>query len=180
MKNQYFGDIKDYFKNGLLRCFAEAGFAVGICWMLTPDDGGLDGQKTGYLNAPTAWRHHNPALFDNLRKAVLQDKVRDTRKVTELVPGSTSWSDLLPEVAGSRRVWLSDCFAVLEQSSLWFFDPDNGIEVPSATRTQRRSPKHLYWDEIAAAWASGRSLLVFQHFAHARTMPRRLSGWRAK
>jgi len=37
MKNQYFGDINDYRKYGLLRCFAEAGLNIGVCWMLTPE-----------------------------------------------------------------------------------------------------------------------------------------------
>ncbi len=48
---------------------------------------------------------------------------------------------------------------------LWFFDPDNGIEVPSAPNRRTRSRKHVYWDELEAVWATGASLLVFQHFA---------------
>ena len=40
MKNQYFGDINDYRKYGLLRLIAKkTGLKIGICWMLTPDDG---------------------------------------------------------------------------------------------------------------------------------------------
>ena len=35
MKNQYFGDINDYVKYGLLRVFS-ATHRVAVCWMLTP------------------------------------------------------------------------------------------------------------------------------------------------
>jgi hypothetical protein len=44
MKNQYFGDINDYRKYGLLRAFAEAHLSVGVCWLLTADDAGGDGE----------------------------------------------------------------------------------------------------------------------------------------
>jgi hypothetical protein len=53
MKDQYFGDVNDYLKYGLLRCFAEAGWRVGVCWMLTPDDGGRDGGSLVTSGAPT-------------------------------------------------------------------------------------------------------------------------------
>ena len=44
MKNQYFGDVNDYRKYGLLRVFAnQAAFNIGVCWMLTPDDERRDG-----------------------------------------------------------------------------------------------------------------------------------------
>ena len=43
---------------------------------------------------------------------------------------------------------------------LVFFDPDNGMEVPSASRT---STKHLRFDEIERAYREGNhSLLIFQ------------------
>ena len=37
MKNQYFGDVNDYRKYGLLRLLAHAGLKIGVCWMLTED-----------------------------------------------------------------------------------------------------------------------------------------------
>ena len=39
MKNQYFGDINDYRKYGLLRILSTYGpIKTAVCWMLTPDD----------------------------------------------------------------------------------------------------------------------------------------------
>ena len=72
MKNQYFGDIIDYRKYGLLRVLNVAGLSVGVCWMLTADDDRLDGLKTSYLQNPHRWRHYDPPLFDFL-KAALND-----------------------------------------------------------------------------------------------------------
>ncbi len=51
MKHQYFGDINDYRKYGLLRQLSNFGqIATSVCWMLTPDaPGNVDGQKLAYL-----------------------------------------------------------------------------------------------------------------------------------
>ena len=47
MKNQYFGDINDYRKYGLIRILSNSGIIrTGICWMLTPDDTRTDGKFT--------------------------------------------------------------------------------------------------------------------------------------
>ena len=48
MKNQYSGDINDCLKHGLLRVIArKTCLAVAVCWMLTEDDGRMDGKKIG-------------------------------------------------------------------------------------------------------------------------------------
>ena len=40
MKVQYFGDVSDYRKFALLRLLATVGgFRIGVCWMLTENDG---------------------------------------------------------------------------------------------------------------------------------------------
>ena len=50
MKNQYFGDINDYRKYGLLRALQSNGDGrLLVAWMLTPDDGGPDGGFRTYL-----------------------------------------------------------------------------------------------------------------------------------
>jgi hypothetical protein len=49
-----------------------------------------------------------------------------------------------------------------------FFDPDNGIEVPSVAKGRKKSSKYVYWDEIATAFGSNRSLLIYQHFTREK------------
>ncbi len=46
MKNQYFGDVNDYLKYGLLRQLSNEGrFKICVCWMLTEPDGTTEGGK---------------------------------------------------------------------------------------------------------------------------------------
>ncbi len=50
MQNQYFGDINDYRKYGLLRVLQVSGDgSLLVAWMLTPDDGGPEGRFRAYL-----------------------------------------------------------------------------------------------------------------------------------
>lgn len=70
MKHQYVGDINDYRKYVLLRALSAGGAnRIGECWMLTPDDGGTDGNKLGFLQQPDRFRHFDPELFDILAHA---------------------------------------------------------------------------------------------------------------
>jgi hypothetical protein len=67
MKNQYFGDINDYRRYGLLRALQSTGDgSVLVAWMLTPDDGGRDGRSRSYLDAPETWSKYDPDLFAGL------------------------------------------------------------------------------------------------------------------
>src|SRR5258705_4419906 len=108
MKNQYFGDVNDYLKYGLLRCFAEAGLRIGVCWMLTPDDGRSDGRKIEYLSKPESWRVYDPPLFDLLSEAV-RKKTRRVHHVESsgLLPNTSFSNSLVPEEQHARKRWLS-------------------------------------------------------------------------
>ena len=72
MKNQYFGDINDYRKYGLLRALQSRGDGkLLLAWMLTPDDCGQDRGFRSYLEEPTKWGHFDPELYDGI-SALLQ------------------------------------------------------------------------------------------------------------
>ena len=88
MKNQYFGDINDYRKYGLIRVLSGCGeLSTGVCWMLTPDDGGSDGRKIEYLGKPEKWRLYDPALFDSLLDQIVVRQRREVDGAAES-PGS--------------------------------------------------------------------------------------------
>lgn len=105
MKDQYFGDINDYRKYGLLRCFVEVGFALGVCWMLTPNGTSNDGQKTRYLQQPSQWRGFDPELFDFLSSCVM-NSARAVRHLEDsaLLSNTRYCSDLLGDNAASRAI----------------------------------------------------------------------------
>ena len=165
MKHQYFGDVNDYRKYGLLRTLqSHTGLRLGVHWMLTPDDGRSDGKFIDYLTEPFRWRRYDPALFDALSAAVPRgrhiarvvehDILRDALLVDTIVPDSRAQRMFLFETAAQR----------LGSTDLVFFDPDNGIEIPSCPAGRRNSSKYLLKSEIAATYNSGQSILIYQHF----------------
>jgi hypothetical protein len=169
MKNQYFGDINDYLKYGILRCFANAGLRIGVCWMLTPGDSRSDGRKIRYLSNPAQWRGLDPILFDSLAGAV-RTGFRGVRHFEEsdLLPNASFCNALVPEHQPSRKRWLTTSLRKLGDVGLLFFDPDNGIQINSIPEGKKGSNKYLYWNEIRLAWSGGTSLLIFQHFAREK------------
>lgn len=174
MKNQYYGDVNDYRKYGLLRCLASGGpLSIGVCWMLTPDDGRADGGLISYLGAPDEWRGYDPGLFDHLRRDVVDRNRRDIACVEAgaLIPGASFCSGVVPQGKPARVGYFADVLQSLAPCQLLFFDPDNGVEVHSVAFGSRASPKYIYWRELTAAFSEGHSLLVYQHYPR-QTRPR--------
>jgi hypothetical protein len=169
MKNQYFGDINDYFKYGVLRLLAGAErLSVGICWMLTPDDRGTDGRKTRYWNDPVQWRHYDPALFDALAACAANPSLRHVRRASDpgVLSGARFHEAHIPQERAARAAYVEEARTRLRGCDVVFFDPDNGLEVRSCPVGTKSSPKYLYWQEVRAFHADGGSLLIFQHFPH--------------
>jgi hypothetical protein len=165
MKHQYFGDENDYRKYGLIRALAGPGaLSVGVCWMLTPEDKRNDGRFTEYLGRP-AQRRHDPTLYDALNTAMATG-VRHLDQVGrfDLLPGARFHSAIVPDRRPKRAEYFDSALAALGGVDLLFFDPDNGIEVPSKPRGRKDSSKFLFWDEIEAAYDAGHSVLIYQHF----------------
>jgi hypothetical protein len=184
MKHQYFGDENDYRKYGLIRALTGAGsLSVGVCWMLTPDDGRSDGRFTGYLQQP-AHRRHDPQLYDALSSAMATG-VRHLDHVSrfDLLPGARFHSAIVPDQHSERTAYFQSAMIGLAGADLIFFDPDNGIEVPSTPHGRRESSKFVFWDELAAAYGAGHSVLVYQHYpreARATYVARRVAELREK
>lgn len=166
MKDQYFGDVNDFRKYGLLRAIATASLrSLGICWMLTPADGRTDGRHLGYLKQPKKYRRFDPELFDWLVDVVDRENDRRTARIesTFLLGSAVFHSALVPDNPGDRQRWLAQCSNAFRDCDLVFFDPDNGLER-SIAYGRRNSCKFLYWTEVRDAFNSGASVLVYQHF----------------
>lgn len=169
MKDQYFGDVNDYRKYGLLRCLLSGNsLRLLVAWMLTPDDSAPDGKRTGYLKQPGKWRSYDPPLFDHLQSIVVEVGRREVRAIeqTNLLPRTAFHSDLLKDDRGARSDYIAALIskATSRAADLVFFDPDNGIEVKSKPKGRKGSRKYLYWDELLEVWSEGCSVLVYQHF----------------
>lgn len=167
MKNQYFGDVNDYCKYGLLRALTgRSRLSLAVCWTLTPDDGRTDGRFTEYLCQPDPWRASDPDLYDVLYDAVVVQGQRDVGAVARagLLPGARLYDLLLPDDAAGRERYFCAFWKMAKGCDLVFFDPDNGMEVKSRRYGRRDSSKYLYWHELVRAYTSGHSVLVYQHF----------------
>jgi hypothetical protein len=167
MKNQYFGDVNDFRKYGLLRTIQRAsGLAIGVCWFLTADDGRADGGLRKYLNQPRRWRHYDSELFDKLQH-LLDPDVRCSISHTpawDLISGASYFDELLGDSRTARLAYFEAALHALGNCNLIFVDPDNGIEIPSTKFGASGSSKYVYWHELKAIYAAGHSILVYQHF----------------
>jgi hypothetical protein len=167
VKNQYFGDINDYRKYGLLRLLSGGGkITTAVCWMLTPDDGRTDGRLIAYLQEPDKWRSFDPPLYDHLRELVMGQDLRDVRgaETAAILPSCRFAPGLLPDDAEVRAKYFETFMDITKDCDLIFFDPDNGIEVRSKPYGRRGSSKYVYWRELIETFSGGHSLLIYQHF----------------
>lgn len=167
MKNQYFGDVNDYRKYGLLRLLSGYGqFRVGVCWMLTEDDGRTDGKFISYLDMPQLWRQYDPSLFDLLHKCVILDRGRNVTLVesAQTLPGAEFFNEVLTDQLSFRAEYFKRVREKFAACDLIFYDPDNGIERRSIAKGRRNSAKYVYWDEVVETFQTGHSVLVYQHF----------------
>lgn len=167
MKNQYFGDINDYRKYGLLRVIAQCSQPrLLVAWMLTPDDGSTDGKFISYLDNPKKWAHHDPVLFQKLKD--LEDSNQQRRvhmiEATDLIRNAGYFSTTVPDTALERSSWFKSLMDEARGHDFVFLDPDNGLEVKSRPYGTKNSSKFLYWREVEVLWSSGKSLLIYQHF----------------
>jgi hypothetical protein len=167
MKHQYVGDINDYRKYALLRALSAGGVnQVGVCWMLTPDDGSTDGNKLAYLRQPDRYRSFDTELFEVLADAAGEPDRRRLHTIEDsgAVSRALYHNDTLPQSIGSRAAYMASCRAKFADTDLVFFDPDTGLEPPSARKTRKIALKYVFLDEIAAFYGDGKSALIYQHF----------------
>ena len=171
MKNQYLGDINDYLKYGLLRAIIGAsGLRTLVAWMLTPDGPGTDGRFVSYLENSAKWARHDPDLFTHLKEMLAQGAPRRVGLLerSSLLPGAKYCSAIVPDSAKDRSTWFQSLLEQSQGRELVFLDPDNGLEVKSRPYGRKNSSKYLFWREVEALWASGKSLLIYQHFTREK------------
>ena len=95
MKNQYFCDISDYYKYGLLRLITKhTSLNVGVCWMLTKDDGKKNDKRKQYLYQPDRWQHYDPKLFE-----LSEEHCCAARYAGNLPSAIPKWGSKAPRIA---------------------------------------------------------------------------------
>lgn len=171
MKNQYFGDVNDYRKYGLIRVLTQHGaLSSMICWMLTEDDDRTDGGKLDYLLKPDTWRCYDEELFDAIREAVVVDDERSVRVAKEknIIPGADYYETVLTDDKIERKAYFAQFLEKAQCKDFSFFDPDNSIEISSIPFGRKNSSKYFYWKELERIHEKDISVLVYQHFPHEK------------
>jgi hypothetical protein len=186
LKDQYFGDINDYRKYGLIRALqAETGLRVLVTWMLTPNDSRRDGKLRTYLDQPDHWQPFDPELHKGLQ-ALLQTNSAPRVALIEqsqLLNGVQYFSEIVPDHGDLRRTWAAKLVEVASQSELVFLDPNNGLEVPSRPYGKKFSSKYVFWHEVDQIWRGGASILIYQHYRREKRstfIPRMVNELRRK
>ena len=169
MKNQWFGDIHDFRKYGLLRFLSSTQQfqRLMVAWMLTPplpDD--PCGKYRGFVNRPRQWQECDPELFNILRDFNRNSKQRNVKQAFELNILSRkafcSLGDSDEDYLSKRR---NEYFSKLENSicDLIFLDADNGLQVKSMSK--KKKPQYILYKEVKSLYAAGKCVLIYQHRA---------------
>ena len=104
MKDQYVGDISDYFKYAFLWRVHNAGGDTVVCWMLTDADGKSDGSKRNYLKQPGKFRGVDAELFELLTK-IDREGAHSVAAVeaSGALKGTCFMSAMFPDDRGARN-----------------------------------------------------------------------------
>ena len=165
MKNQYFGDRRDYLKYSLIRALG-CELSVAVCWLLTYDDRIGEGRKTGYLCKPDDWCRYDPKVYNFLRKHVMERCERRVDVLEEdglLGEKCRFFSPKVPSDSLGRYEYFDRFVEFAKGTDLVFFDPDIGIEP-----TTSKGPQYVHWYELALCFSRGHSLLIYQHFGRQK------------
>ena len=179
MKNQWFGDIHDFRKYGLLRFLSSTQQfqRLMVAWMLTPplpDD--PCGKYRGFVNQPRQWRECDRELFDILRDFNRNSKQRNVKQAFRLNILSRitfcSLGDSDEDYLSTRR---DEYFSELEccNCDLIFLDADNGLEVKSMSK--KKKPQYILYQEIDDLHAAGKCVLIYQHRAVGQSFEAQLA-----
>ncbi len=197
MQDQYFGDIGDFVKYGLLRQIcgltskrgSKRKLSLGVVWYLMPNGGGNDGGNTSYLHNPEEYRECDEDLYDFLKSIVCSR--RFTRKVSHiqksgLFPTRSVYHDEILQSDGAtmpkeqylcrRKKWLARAKERVCKSDVVFCDPDNGLEVKSYDKDSIRNGEYIggkfvFWDEAKQLYDPIKQTVIFyQHRPLKKTM----------
>lgn len=171
MQNRYTGDIGDYGKLGLLRNIQASGLSIGVNWYLVPDEEhNGDGRHVQYLDQES-YRQYDEPLWIELKNIVNSGKREVSALQNPQILKAEYYSKPLDlsgktkaERTSTREKWQKEALAALYGLDVVFFDPDNGLLVPSAAGTGKEN-KYVKPNELLEFFRQGSSIIYYQHKA---------------
>lgn len=165
MQERYLGDVHDFIKYAFIRHLSRTtNFRLGLNWYLTDPhevDGVInnDGAKRFHLNRPD-WAEWDRDLIARLHPFA----VPETRSLSRfyragILPSATIYADDHVGIR-DRATWHQKALNQLADADHVFLDPDNGLEVKSATG--RRCAKYARYAEIHDYLDRGQAVTCIQ------------------
>ena len=168
MQDRYVGDVGDFGKYGLLRSLRRgdehgATLRLGVIWYRFDGDDSAapnDGRHTDYLFAPSRHerllRRCDHELFEKLLHLVNNDRSIAAVEASDVLPADTvffreglSFKETpRGERDGKRHRWFNAGLRRVKEAEVVFFDPDNGLQVPSRSSMSLMGPKYVYYDDL--------------------------------
>ena len=166
MRNQFFGDVYDYIKYGLIRRLTNYGETPSaLCWMMREDEDNKEGRFVTFLEDLDT-RPFEPEVYDLLLAARDRDE-RDIRLIENsgLLPNTRFYPRILSDYERERRDYFDDLFKKAKGRELICFDPDTGIQGQANAHTpgHEGSSKYLMRGEADRAFKLKHSVLIFVH-----------------
>ena len=159
MRDPYAGDLSDLLKFGLLRALALDDKTIGVGWYYNPTHDKLqDGRHREHCDEPK-WKALDRTVWNALR--ALPDRSVKALEKLPIWPMNTRFHRIPVPRAGSRASWAGNMTAALQDASIVFLDPDNGVGNASV--------KHATVAEVAAIRQPGRAVVLIK-----------FPGWREK
>lgn len=165
MQERYLGDVHDFIKYTFIRHLARTtDLRLGLNWYLTDPKlvdrpTNQDGNIRFHLDQED-WGAWDPDLMDKLQP-FSEPQYRSFHRFynSEILPPSTVYVDArVPRE--SRNEWHATALNTLKPAQHVFLDPDNGLEVKSASKRTR--PKYVLYSEIADYIANGIAVTSIQ------------------
>ena len=171
MQNRYTGDIGDFGKLGLLRYLQASGLSIGVNWYLVPNEThNSDGRHVQYLEKES-FRQCDEALWLELKNIVDAEKREVLALQNPRILKAKYYSEPLDlsgrsksERALARETWHKKALNDLFGLDIVFFDPDNGLLVPSASGTSKEN-KYVKPNELQDFFQQDSSIIYYQHKA---------------
>ena len=185
MQDKYVGDVGDFGKFLILRQvqrLAGRQLCLGVNWytVTLPEPGSKDGRHVEYQDdrrddAPR-FMVCDPELRHALSRLVGENRRRisDLERANILSGSALYFSDSIPYGAfpldlriEQRTRWFEKSRKSLQAAQVVFLNPDNGVQTSKIKKTQTRSVKYAFADEIKGYFEDGKMVIVYNHRDHS-------------
>ncbi len=165
MNNQFFGDVRDFYKYALLRILSNSGkCSIAVCWLLTTDSK-KGGNELAYLHNDN-YRQKDEKLFDFLHECVYK-KNRNVKVMNnKIICGAEFFADDFPLSGYKRNEYWEKFIKEHGTNDLLFFDVDTGIMPKGGASKNNEENEYIRECEIKYLWTKcdKSSLMIFQFF----------------